>query len=560
MDTIINDDIDFFPNNEDKILDEEQRASCEGILTIEECAFALKNMKNGKSPGSDGLTTEFFKIFWNTIKSFYINSINYSYANGTLTEMQKQGVISLLPKKGKDSTSLNNWRPISLLNIDYKITTKAIANRMKKVLDILINDSQTGFLKGRYIGENIRTIFETIEHLNDENKPGLIFFADFEKAFDSIDHDFIFKVLNYFNFGDSFISWIRLFYNDAQSCVINNGHMSDFFKIKRGVRQGCPLSPYLFILTIEILYKAVQNDTDIKGVNIFEREIKNTAFADDATFMMDGSKSTFKNLMHKIDNFGKISGLKLNSNKSIMLRSGSLSKSKDNFSTDNQFIWTSDHASTLGITFSNDKRMYKEYNLNPKIKEFCNCLNIWKKHNLSIIGKITVIKTFALPKLIYPLTVSENIPKETISLIKKHMFDFLWDNKPDKISRQTIIQNYENGGLKMIDIDFFINSIKAGWVKRIVNKENNGDWKHIYLKQLEKIGGELIFECNINIKDLNNTLKIKSKFLCDVIQSWSIINYNNNIENIKKKKFYGITHLSGAIIKQFLLNPSLKKV
>ena len=221
------------------------------------------------------------------------------------------------------------------------------------------------------------------------------------------------------------ISWIKLFYNDAQSCVINNGHMSDFFKIKRGVRQGCPLSPYLFILTFEILCKAVQNDTDIKGVNIFEREIKNTAFADDATFMMDGSKSTFKNLMDKIDNFGKISGLKLNSNKSIMLRSGSLSKSKDNFSTDNQFIWTSDHASTLGITFSNDKRMYKEYNLNPKIKEFCNCLNIWKKHNLSIIGKITVIKTFALPKLIYSLTVLENIPKETISLIKKHMFDFL---------------------------------------------------------------------------------------------------------------------------------------
>ena len=159
---------------------------------------------------------------------------------------------------------------------------------------------------------SFRTIFEIIEHLNDENKPCLIFFADFENAFDNIDHNYIYKVLNYFNFGDSFINWIKLFYKDAQSCVINNGHMSDFFKIKRGVRQGCPLSPYLFILTIEILYKSVQKDNGIKGVNIFEREIKNTAFADDATFMMDGSKNTFKNLMHKIDNFGHISGLKLN--------------------------------------------------------------------------------------------------------------------------------------------------------------------------------------------------------------------------------------------------------
>ena len=282
----------------------------------------------------------FLKIFWNTIKSFYINSINYSYENGKLTDLQKQGVISLLPKKGKDLSSLNNWRPISLLNIDYKITSKAIANRMKSVLDTIINDSQTGFLKGRYIGENIRTIFEVIEHLNDENKPGLVFFADFEKAFDSIDHNFIFKVLTYFNFGTSFINWIKLFYNDVQSCVINNGYMSDFFKIKRGVRQGCPLSPYLFILTIEILYKSVHNDMNIKGITIYDKEIKNTAFADDATFMMDGSKSTFDNLINKIDNFGKMSGLKLNTNKSIMLRSGSLKDSNETFRTKKKFIWT----------------------------------------------------------------------------------------------------------------------------------------------------------------------------------------------------------------------------
>ena len=113
----------------------------------------------------------------------------------------------------------------------------------------------------------------------------------------------------------------------------------------------------------------------------------------------------------------------------------------------------------------------------------------------------------------------------------------MWDNKPDKISRQTIIQNYENGGLKMIDIDIFMNSIKAGWVKRIVSDSNNGDWKHLYLNQLKGIGRKLIFECNISIKDLKNTLKIKSDFLCDIIKSWSTINYTSNIENIKKRSF-----------------------
>ena len=152
------------------------------------------------------------------------------------------------------------------------------------------------------------------------------------------------------------------------------------------------------------------------------------------------------------------------------------------------------------------KKVYHELNLLPKIKEFCNCLNRWKKYNLSLIGKIVVIKTFAFPKLIYPLTVLENPPTDYFNLINKSMFDFLWDNKPDKINRKTIIQNYENGGLKMIDLNLFIKSIKAGWVKRIINDKNKGDWKFIYLRQLEKVGGQFVFECNINEKDFKKCI------------------------------------------------------
>ena len=181
---------------------------CDGLLTEHELATALKDMKNQKSPGSDGLTTEFYKLFWNDIKQFYINSINYSYQNGELTELQKQSIISLIPKSDKDTLFLENWRPISLLNVDYKITTKAIANRVKKVLPKIIHNSQTGFLKGRYIGENIRLLFELLEHAEEQNIPGIIFFSDFEKAFDSTDNDVLIKCLRHFNFGDSFINWI----------------------------------------------------------------------------------------------------------------------------------------------------------------------------------------------------------------------------------------------------------------------------------------------------------------------------------------------------------------
>ena len=171
----------FFDNNVEK-LDEVEQKICEGLLTEQECAAALKEMKNQKSPGSDGLTTEFYTIFWNNIKQFYISSINFSYQNGKLTELQTQSIISLIPKSDKDTSILENWRLISLLNVDYKIATKVIANRVKKILYKIINCSQTGFLKGRYIGENIRLLFEIIEHAEEQEIPGMIFFSDFEKS------------------------------------------------------------------------------------------------------------------------------------------------------------------------------------------------------------------------------------------------------------------------------------------------------------------------------------------------------------------------------------------
>ena len=315
----------FNPNM--KKLDENNSNTCDGILNEYECGLALKQMQNNKSPGSDGITIEFYKIFWNSIKTHLVNSLNFSFENQSLTELQKQSIITLLPKPGKDISFLDNWRPISLLNVDYKIATKSIANRLKNVLPSIIHSSQTGFLKNRYIGENIRLLFEVLEDVEKFNKQALLFFSDFQKAFDSVDHNFIFTCLNHFNFGQSFINWIRLFYSDPKSCIINNGFLSESFPIERGVRQGCPISPYLFIICIELLSHEILSNKGIKGITVDGYEIKNTLFADDATFLTDGSKESFTTLIDILDNFSNISGLKLNSSKCTVLKSGSLKDS-----------------------------------------------------------------------------------------------------------------------------------------------------------------------------------------------------------------------------------------
>ena len=165
-----------------KKFEETDKEICEGLITELECAKALKDMQNNKSPGSDGITVEFYKMFWNTIKKYYVNSINYSFEAGSLTELQKQSIITLIPKQNKDITTLDNWRPISLLNVDYKIAAKVIANRVKNIITEIIDHSQTGFIKGQYIGENIRLLFEIIDKVEEENKPGLIFFFRFRKS------------------------------------------------------------------------------------------------------------------------------------------------------------------------------------------------------------------------------------------------------------------------------------------------------------------------------------------------------------------------------------------
>ena len=182
IDTDIDENVKtMFLNTPIKRLSDEEKQSCEGMITIYECENALREMKNNKSPGSDGLTVEFNKLFWNDLKMYLVESFNYSYQTSNLTVLQKQGIISLIPKPNKDLENLANWRPITLLNIDYKIATKTISNRLKKILPIIVDIEQSGFIKGRYIGENVRLIIEVIEYLRNTNKRGLLFLQTFKK-------------------------------------------------------------------------------------------------------------------------------------------------------------------------------------------------------------------------------------------------------------------------------------------------------------------------------------------------------------------------------------------
>ena len=275
--------IPMTPSNNNLLtsLNEEQSKKCESVLTEQMCYQALKYMDSGKSPGSDGFTCGFYKFFWDYVKENVVKSINYGFEKRQLSICQRRGIITLVPKKDKPTNLLGNLRPISLLNTDYKIATKAIAKKLEAVLPLVINADQTGNIKGRYMGENVRLISDIISYTAAKNLPGLAISLDFEKAFDSIEWNFLFKALDKLNFGPDLKNWVQTFYCNITSCVTNNGYACDFFNLERGVRQGHPLSDTLFVLGIKILALAIKKNPKIEGIRVGACEIKITQYADD---------------------------------------------------------------------------------------------------------------------------------------------------------------------------------------------------------------------------------------------------------------------------------------
>ena len=252
---------------------------------------------------------------------------------GELSISQKQGVVTCIPKENKPKLYLKNWRPITLLDTVYKIASGSIANRIKPNLDSLIDKDQTGFIQGRYMGENTRLLYDLINHTEQKEIPGRLLLIDFEKAFDSLSWSFIRKALKFLNFGESFRRWIDVFYKGISSAVIQCGHLSSWFQIGRGCRQGDPLSPYIFIICADFLSTKLRKNKNIKGIKVELKEFKISQFADDTTVILDGSDDSLNHTLEELEKFSKISGLKINYDKTQIVWIGSKKYSSDTIKT-----------------------------------------------------------------------------------------------------------------------------------------------------------------------------------------------------------------------------------
>ena len=440
----------FISNLDLPKISQSSKATCEEPITEKEIHATLKSLKNGSAPGPDGIPVEFYKIFWDKIKEPLMEAFQYSYGEGKLTHSQRQAGITLLHKgKHLPKENMANWRPISLTNTDYKIIAKVWGNRLKLILPEIISKDQFGFLKSRNITDLIREMDDIIENLKNNNNQNIILSIDYAKAFDTVSTTLILNAISWFGFGNFCYKWLAVLLKDRHAFVKNGGNLSRPFTMERGVRQGCPVSPLLFIMVAELLAISIRQDDNIEGIRIGDRtntEIKIRQFADDTTLFLRGIID-YREVLAKIKIFSDFSGLTLNEKKSKAILFGSSSLDGK---TENQIEFVTS-LKILGIYFSKQHPAGNmEVNWETKIEAIERTLNLWSKRNLSIIGKIQIIKTLIISHLNYVME-SISIPMPVLSDINRRLFRFIWRKRytnkraVEKVKRTVICSPYEKG-------------------------------------------------------------------------------------------------------------------
>lgn len=394
--------------NKARIIDEAQKEVCDQDIVLEEIKKSINKLKDNKSPGNDGLTGEFYKVFQDYITEFLLMVFKEAIENCKLPPSMCQGLITLIPKPGKDCLLLDNWRPITLINNDAKVLAHIFAQRIKICLDTIIDDIQSGFMQGRHISNNIRLILDLIDYepyigLTDNS---YILFIDIYKAFDTVKHNFLFDLLDFFGFGKYFKRAIQTLYSDCNSSVKLPWGTTHRFGISRGIKQGDPAAPFLFLLVMQAMALHINNDS-FQGIQILDREIKCCQLADDTAIFLKNEMQV-KKVINCLNVFSEVSGLSLN------LKKCTLFPLKDDgrpiHLTEYEGIPIKNEVTYLGIKICKNQTDRVQSNFQPVISKIKNKFDMWLMRDLSLKGRVILSKTEGLSRVVYLAKVLD-VPK-----------------------------------------------------------------------------------------------------------------------------------------------------
>ena len=451
-------------------LSEQSATVCEGPITLLECQDALKQMSNSKTPGLDGLPKEFYIFAFKYIGKSFVKLINRCDGEGILPPSQRQGLITLICKDVNNAETLKNWRPISLLNVDYKILSKVLTLRLRKVIGEIVHPDQTCSIPGRTIQDNIHLIRNLIEYLNSKNISAAIVSLDQSKAFDRVSHDYLINTLNAFGFKPHFISLIKLLYTQIYSKVLVNGHMSKSFTIGRSVRQGCSLSPLLYVLCMEPFAHRIRTDPMVKGIPLpGTTEVATVCQYADDTNLFITKVNSIHHILKIVDKYEQVSGALLNREKTFGMWVG---RWRGRMDQPADLHWSSDHHKFYGIYLGSEQS--EKITWDKVVSKLEKCTKLYSGRDLSYRGRSVIMQVVFCSTIWYTGSLLL-MPASIRRRIEKTLFSFLWKHQHEALKRNTLYNSFQEGGLNITDVK---TKLDAFLVKQVITiiKGHDAKW------------------------------------------------------------------------------------
>ena len=475
-------------------LEEPNETTLHNQVTEGQTDKALDLSKNGSATGMDGCPYE----LWKTLKKHYNESTQTSKRGfniiQTLTEIladiQAHGVDDqtdfalgwMCPIfKKKDPTDISNYRPITLLNMDYKILTKILAIQLMEHIEKLIHTDQAGFIPNRSIIDHIKLARAIIDYAEAVEENGAIVALDQEKAYDKIRHDYLWETLKAFNLPETFIRTIKALYQNATTRVAVNGILSDPYKIRRGIRQGDPLSCPIFDLAIEPLACMIRKDKHMKGIAIpgLAEPVKVNFFADDTSLYL-GKTDSFNYAQGVLSDWCYVSGAKFNIEKTEIIPIGTEEHRRqviemrkisqlDRGSIDDRIKITNEGEAIrfLGAWIGNHPNDATPWE--ATVNKINKNLTLWKKMRPTMFGRKTIVQAI-VGGLTQYLTMAQGMPTHIEEAITKIIRDFMWeDDSSPRLKLEFLQQPIEHGGLNLLDIQARNEAIDIMWLKTYLN-------------------------------------------------------------------------------------------
>ena len=544
----------FLAMNNFPKLNNEQKLNLDAPFTEEEVKESIHALQGNKTPGFDSIPIEFYWKFSDLISKILCFIFNSYLHQGKMYDSAYTGIISLMYKGAGDRSLRENWRPLTLLNVDYKIYAKVLARRLDKVMTTLVHPDQTSSVSGRTIKDSIAHVMSVIHYADNLNADAMILSVDHQAAFDMVEWPFIFETFKAMNFGPNFISYVGAVYKQGKvrSAVNVNGFISEFFEISRGIRQGCPFSALAYNATSEVLAHYIRTTRMISGIPLCGTNCRITKYADDTSLFLsrwDEIDSVFQ----IFENYKLASGSRLKHAKTQLLLLGTLKNSVVPLRFTNFVV---QKMKLYGIYF--DSSGFDD----DQNWEKCNetILKLERRmppYGVSLFGKMHFIQIYYLCMfnyLIGMLTPSFDLVNRT----NKAMIRFLWFPSDANFIAQDVLKlSPLDGGVGLPDLEVRTKVNRLMFFIRVLSSKEELSWRrcfwHFYRKVENLSQRQLarIDNCPIIYKEIRIAV-IESKFRQDRDFCW-IFGKKFSLANVKSNNIYGIW------IKDLFLKKIVKK-